>query len=136
MSQNTMRYKGYVGSIQYSAEDGCFIGDVLGIRDMISFEGESVSELRTDFENAVNHYLASCRERGKEPAKPRGGQLTLTLPFELEVCLEQTAEETGKSTKALVLDALKTAYLPDDRHGPIKRHRAIPKTISGQKSVM
>ncbi len=43
MSRNTMRYKGYVGSVQYSAEDGCFIGDVLGIRDMISFEGESAS---------------------------------------------------------------------------------------------
>ena len=128
MSQNTMRYKGYVGSIQYSAEDGCFIGDVLGIRDMISFEGESVSELRTDFENAVDHYLASCRERGIEPGKPRGGQLTLTLPFELEVCLEQTAEETGKSTKALVLDALKTAYLPIGGHEPKKRRKASSAT--------
>ena len=55
---NTMEYKGYIGSVEFSAEDACFFGRVLGVRALISYEGESARELVEDFHGAVDDYLA------------------------------------------------------------------------------
>ena len=57
---NMMSYKGYAARIEYSDEDGCFIGHVAGIRDVVGFHGETVTELRSAFEEAVDDYLVSC----------------------------------------------------------------------------
>ena len=54
---NTMIYKGYIAQIEYSAEDGCLIGEIAGIRDIVGFHGDSVTELRAAFEEAVEDYL-------------------------------------------------------------------------------
>lgn len=136
MSQGTMRYKGYVGSVQYSDEDGCFIGDVLGVQAMISFEGESVAELRTDFENAIEAYLKSCKERRIKPEKPKPGKITLDLPFDIEVGLENMTEETGKSAKALILDAVKGMYFPlENRAAPRTRQKQAVKANAKRKPV-
>lgn len=136
MSRNTMRYKGYVGSVEYSAEDGCFIGDVLGMRAMISFEGESVSELRADFENAIEAYLKSCKERGVKAEKPKQGKVTLDLPFDIEVGLEQITEETGKSAKVLILDAVKGMYfLPEGKSDPKPRQARTIRPAAKRKST-
>jgi len=62
-----MEYKGFVAKIEYSDEDGCFIGHIAGITDVVTFEGETVDEIRTDFHNAVDSYLASCEKHGKQP---------------------------------------------------------------------
>lgn len=135
MSQSIMRYKGYVGSIHYSDEDGCFIGDVLGVPAMISFEGKSVTELRTDFENAIEAYLMSCKERGQKPEKPKPGKITLDLPFDIEVGLEQMTEETGKSAKALILDAVKGMYFPpESKPAARKRHNGATRKAAAQKA--
>lgn len=58
---NTIHYKGYVGSVAFSEEDGIFYGKVLGIRSLISYEGESVTDLLADFHDAVDDYLENCR---------------------------------------------------------------------------
>ena len=55
-----MEYKGYIGSVEVSEEDGVFFGKVQGIRSLISYEGESYNDLRDDFHNAVEDYLAMC----------------------------------------------------------------------------
>lgn len=61
----TMNYKGYTGSVDYSKEDNCLYGKVLGMsKDNITYEGKDVNELRKDFEDAVNDYLASCKPSG------------------------------------------------------------------------
>ena len=79
-----MTYKGYSGSISYSDEDNCFYGSVLGLRrDGIYFEGESVNELRKDFEDSIDQYLNSCISRGVEPEKPYSGKLILRIPPQL-----------------------------------------------------
>lgn len=57
----TFQYKGYVGSVEFSEEDGIFYGKVLGIRSLISYEGESVTNLLADFHDAVDDYLENCR---------------------------------------------------------------------------
>ena len=59
---NLMTYKDYSARIEYSDEDGCFIGHIAGIRDVVGFHGESVAELRAAFEEAVDDYLATCEK--------------------------------------------------------------------------
>ena len=64
---NTIQYKGYIGSVEFSEEDSIFYGKVMGIRSLISYEGESARELLADFHGAVDDYLESCKAEGKEP---------------------------------------------------------------------
>lgn len=55
--KNTIEYKGYTGSIEFSESDGLFFGKVLGIRSLISYEGTNADELVADFHGAVDDYL-------------------------------------------------------------------------------
>ena len=60
-----LRYKDYLASVHYSSEDDVFFGKVLGINDLVSFEGASVKELKKSFRDAVEDYLETCRKAGK-----------------------------------------------------------------------
>ena len=64
---NVLQYKGYVGSIEYSEEDGLFFGEVLGIKSLISYEGNCAKELVADFQGAVDDYLILCEREGSAP---------------------------------------------------------------------
>ena len=64
---NTMQYKGYVGSVEFSEADGLFFGKVLGIRALISYEGTSAAELVADFHGAVDDYLSLCEAENSAP---------------------------------------------------------------------
>lgn len=65
-----MTYKEYIARIVYSEEDGCFIGDIVGIRDIVCFHGDSLEEIRTAFEESVDDYLLTCQEFNRLPKKP------------------------------------------------------------------
>ena len=73
---NTMQYKGYVGSVEFSEADGLFFGKVLGIRALISYEGTNAAELVADFHDAVDDYLSLCEAENSEPEKAYKGSLT------------------------------------------------------------
>ena len=68
---NTMLYKEYAAQIEYSNEDGCFIGHIAGIDDVVGFHGESVAELQAAFEEAVDDYLQTCEKLNRPPQKPK-----------------------------------------------------------------
>ena len=74
---NIMQYKGYVGSVEFSENDGVLYGKVQGIRSLISYEGTTVQELVDDFHGAVDDYLALCEEEGTEPESAYKGSLNL-----------------------------------------------------------
>ena len=74
-----MRYKGYAARIEYSDEDSCFVGRVAGIRDILTFHGESVAEVRQAFAEALDFYLETCAKRGETPNKPYSGKLLLRV---------------------------------------------------------
>ncbi len=65
-----MRYKGYAAQIEYSAEDGCFVGHIAGINDIVGFHGESVAGLRVAFKEAVDDYLEVCKKLKRSLLKP------------------------------------------------------------------
>ena len=75
-----LEYKGYLGSVEYSKEDNCLFGKVLGMsKDFIAYEGNTVDELRQDFEAGIDSYLEGCLADGVEPRKPYTGTLNIRI---------------------------------------------------------
>lgn len=91
-----LRYKGYTGSVEFSDEDNCLFGKVQGLHGtLISYEGTTIDEIRSDFEGAIDEYLASCESRGITPAKPYSGKLMLRMPSELHGRVAAAAMAAG-----------------------------------------
>jgi predicted HicB family RNase H-like nuclease len=107
--RKTMTYKGYAARIEYSDEDGCFVGHIAGIRDVIGFHGETVAELRTAFEEAVDDYLEVCEKLGQPPNKPASGKLLLRIRPELHSAAIASAEAEGKSLNQWAIDTIAKA---------------------------
>ncbi|VXC26194.1 Toxin-antitoxin system HicB family antitoxin [Pseudomonas sp. 8Z] len=103
---NAMNYKGYAARIEYSDEDGLFIGHIAGIRDVVGFHGESVKELRGAFEEAVDDYLETCAKLERSPQKPYSGKLSLRLEPALHASVAVKAELAHKSINQWVVDVL------------------------------
>lgn len=74
---NLLLYKNYNGTVEYSKEDNCLFGKVVGIKSLLSYEGNSVQELEQDFQNVIDEYLAGCKERNVEPEQPYKGHSML-----------------------------------------------------------
>jgi predicted HicB family RNase H-like nuclease len=106
---NTMTYRGYAARIAYSDEDDCLIGHIAGIRDVVGFHGESVAELRTAFEEAVDDYLETCARLGRAPQKPYSGKLLLRVDPALHARAAMLAEAQGKSLNAWAQEVLANA---------------------------
>ena len=106
---NMMTYKGYSAKINFDARDNIFWGKVIGIKDNIIFEGETVTRLTEDFHNAVDHYLADCKQEGRSPDKPYSGKLTLRIAPSVHAQLSTAAAHAGKSLNKWVADTLEQA---------------------------
>ncbi len=104
-----MEYKGYVGKVEFDDEAGIFHGEVLDTRDVITFQGQSVAELKAAFEESIDDYLAFCKQRGEEPDKPFSGQFVTRVPPELHRQVNLAASISGKSLNAWVVEQLQTA---------------------------
>ena len=94
---NTMTHKGYTARIEFDDRDNIFVGRILGIRSIISFHGETVKQLRKEFEQAVNGYLRDCKTEGTQPEKPASGKLLLRVPPSVHGKALVAAQASGKS---------------------------------------
>ncbi len=106
---NAMNYKGYIARIEYSDEDGCFVGHLAGVRDVVGFHGESVSELKAAFEEAVDDYLATCKKLKRPPQRPYSGKVMLRIDPSIHAQAAMQAEAQGKSLNAWAQEALQKA---------------------------
>jgi predicted HicB family RNase H-like nuclease len=107
--KNAMTYKGYTARIDFDGEDRIFFGRLAGIRDIITFHGETVDELEAAFKEAVDDYLETCVKLGEEPNKPYSGKLTLRIPPSVHAAIATAAETSGKSLNKWVSEILKQA---------------------------
>ncbi len=107
---STMTYKGYAARLEYSDEDGCFVGHIAGIRDVVGFHGDSVAELKVAFEEAVDDYLDTCAKTGKAPQKPYSGKLMLRVPPEVHAHAAMMADAAGKSLNQWAAEVLSNAH--------------------------
>jgi len=103
---NYLHYKNYTGSVEFSEEDAVFHGKIIGIKALISFEGDSVSAITNDFHKAVDEYLKFCAARGKEPEKPFKGSFNVRISADLHRKLAFTASARGVSLNTLVENAI------------------------------
>lgn len=102
-----LKYKGYQGSVEFSPEDNCFFGKVLGLKGtLISYEGTSVDEIRRDFEEAIDYYLESCEKRGVNPAKPYSGRILLRMSSDLHSEIANAADNNGTTINDFVQKTL------------------------------
>lgn len=104
-----MEYKGYTAKVDVDTEAGILHGEVLHLRDVITFQGTTVDELREDFKAAIDDYLEWCAELGEEPEKPYSGRFNIRLDPELHRDLVTAAALDKKSLNTWVTDALKLA---------------------------
>lgn len=104
--KNTMEYKGYTGSVEYSDEDGIFFGKVQFIRALISYEGSNAEELRKDFHDGVDDYLAMCKEKNITPEQPFKGSFNVRVGRDLHRQIALEAVRRGVSLNSLIVEAL------------------------------
>jgi predicted HicB family RNase H-like nuclease len=102
-----MKYKGYIGHVEYDDEAKIFHGEVVGLRDIITFQGKSVEELEQAFKDSIDDYLAWCKERGEKPEKTFSGTFNLRIPPELHAKLAFRAETMGLSLNTYVTERLR-----------------------------
>ena len=103
---NTLQYKGFLGSVEFSEADGVFFGKVEGINALVNFEGESVRELTDAFHEAVEDYLVFCEEEGIEPHKSYSGALNVRLTPDIHSRVAALAKQTGVSINAFIRKAV------------------------------
>ena len=103
-----LEYKGYVGSIEYSKDDNCLYGQVLGLNKSICivYEGNTADELYNDFKNGIDHYLEDCNEDGILPEKPHNGVLNIHIPYEVHFRMAKCAENQGTSINSFICDSI------------------------------
>lgn len=103
-----MEYKGYIGKVEINDEAGILFGEVINIRDVITFEGQSVEEVQKAFRESVDDYLAFCAERGESPEKPFSGKFVIRLPVELHRKAYVQAKLADKSLNSWITEVLQT----------------------------
>ena len=102
-----MKYKGYIGHVEYDDEAKIFHGEVVGLKDIITFQGKSVEELEQAFKDSVDDYLTWCKERGERPEKRFSGTFNLRIPPELHARLASQAKTIGMSLNTYVAAKLR-----------------------------
>ncbi len=104
-----MEYKGYVAKVEFDDEDGVFHGEVINLRDVITFQGKTVDELRQELQESVEDYLAFCAERGEQPEKPYSGKFSVRIDPELHRKITIQARTTTKSLNRWISETLEAA---------------------------
>lgn len=107
MMDNIMKYKGYWAEIKYSDEDECFCGKIEGLKDsLILFEGQTVKELKKDFEDAIDSYLDNCKKNNEVPEQQCKGSLNVRLGTELHTKAKMKSIEEKISINELIKNAV------------------------------
>jgi len=101
-----MKYKGYLATVWFDDQADLFHGEVLNIRDVVTFQGKTVKELRRALRDSVEDYVAFCAERGEQPAKPFSGKFVVRVSPEVHHELTLAAKTEGKSLNAWVVERL------------------------------
>ena len=102
-----LKYKNYIGSVEYSETDDCLCGKVLGLaKDSITYEGKTIDELKTDFEAGIDSYIEGCEKMGIIPRKGYNGSLNIRIPTVTHCRLAIFAENNGTSINSFIRDAI------------------------------
>ena len=113
---NLLEYKGYYGTVEFSAADNVLCGEVIGIIGLISYEGGCIDSLREDFEGAIDDYLEMCASEGVEPEKAYKGKFNVRVSPELHRTLAHYAAAHGQTLNSTVEEAIRS-YVSENPKG-------------------
>jgi len=103
-----MEYKGYIGKVEIDEEVGILYGEVINVRDVITFEGTTVEEVQQAFRESVDDYIEFCAQRGESPEKPFSGKFVVRLPAELHRKAYIQAKLKDKSLNSWITEVLQS----------------------------
>jgi predicted HicB family RNase H-like nuclease len=118
-------YHGYSGHAEYDSEADLFHGEVVGTRDVVTFQGRTLAQLRKAFQESVDDYLAFCKERGESPERPFSGKFVARITPDVHRALSLAADREGVSLNQLV-----NQYLSEAVSGGSTRSRASDRSTS------
>lgn len=113
--KNTIEYKGYFANVLYSAEDMVLYGKIEGIDDLVTFESENAADIEKEFQNAVDDYLAYCKDIGKEPDKTYKGTFNVRIDPRLHREIALTASRNGITLNQAVENAIAQYVTPKEK---------------------
>jgi predicted HicB family RNase H-like nuclease len=120
-----MEYKGYLGKVEFDDEQEIFSGEIIGLRDVVTFQGKSVEELHQAFKDSVDDYLEFCKERGEKPEKPFSGRFITRIEPDLHRRIDMLARASKKSLNAWIADQLRMAVAQEkSSRNPTRRQKA------------
>jgi predicted HicB family RNase H-like nuclease len=108
-----LEYKGYTGSIEYSKEDGKLYGKVLGIKGLISYEGDTGIKLEADFIDAIDTYIAYCIKDRIVPEKPFKGSFNVRISPKLHRKAALLAMEEKTSLNSFVAESIRERIIKE-----------------------
>jgi len=105
--KDVIKYKEYLGTVHFSAEDEVFYGKIEGVEDLVSFEGSNVEELKEAFHEAVEDYIELCEATGKSKEKTYRGSFNVRIKPDVHRKAARKSIELGISLNQLVEKAMK-----------------------------
>ena len=106
---NILKYKRYLGKFGYEDGDDALHGTVVNIRDVIHFQGHTITELRQSFQDSIDDYLAWCAEEGRVPEKPYSGKFVVRIDPDLHKKISTKAQLRDKSLNQWVKETFENA---------------------------
>jgi predicted HicB family RNase H-like nuclease len=101
-----MRYKGYIGRVEYDDEAKVFHGEVIGLKDVITFQGTTVRELDKAFKDSIDDYFSWCKERGEKPERSYSGVFNVRTTPDIHANLVVEATKRKISLNELINEKL------------------------------
>lgn len=119
----TLEYKEYLARVEIDLDAGILHGEVINLRDVITFQATSIDQLRQEFANSVEDYLAFCAQRGQEPDRPYSGNTLLRMPPEVHRAVATCAARAGLSINKWAVAKLSECTAHDLQRAPIPEVR-------------
>lgn len=124
---NKLKYKDYQGSVEFDEDRTVLRGKILFINDLVTYESETAAGLRKGFEAAVDDYLETCKQLGRDPAKAFSGVFNVRVEPDCHKALAQIANDDGRTLNATVAEAMRQYVL--ERLGPSKKIEHVHRVV-------
>ena len=104
-----LEYKGYIAKIDFNDDDEYLHGEVINIRDIVTFKGKTSKELKREFKQSIECYIAFCKKKNKDPEKPFSGKFIVRIPPDLHRELYTSAKMHGISLNKYIAMTLENS---------------------------
>ena len=128
-NENVLKYKNYLGSVEYNLTEKYLYGKILFIDDLIMYEGNTLEELENSFKEMVDEYLETCKELGKAPQKVYSGSFNVRTGATIHQALAEIAELENISLNKLIINIFND-FVEENNKGVNRQHKKLRTKFS------